>query len=233
MISVYSTADWTEALTGEHLLLSLLGKILYTAPQREWLNTLIRGDVFDELPFGADQPLAQQGLQLMQAWCRKNRAGLTDPGIADLQNDYLALFIGLETVLAPVWESVYLNEDHLLFQEQTLQVRQWYARYGIEIEHMHQEPDDHIALEMMFIAHLAQLGLDSLNHEDEGGFETTLAAQRKFLNEHLLRFAPAWYALVEANAATDFYRGLAQLIWGALQAVAELLMIEIPEGAVL
>ena len=230
MKSVYSTEDWIEALTGESLLLDLLGKILYTAPDREWIEALLQGDLFSEVPFGDEQPLVQQGSQMMQAWCQKNQVPLSDQILANLQEDYLRLFIGLEKVLAPVWESVYFNEEHLVFQEQTLQVRRWYQRYGVEIERLHQEPDDHIALELMFVAHLAQYSLESLERGDEDEFEASLAAQRQFLSEHLLRFAPAWYRLVETHAATDFYRAVGRLIWGGLQAVADLLMVEIPEG---
>ncbi len=109
-------------------------------------------------------------------------------------------------------------------------MRQWYARYGVEIERLHKEPDDHLGLELIFVAHLAQRGLDDLEREDEAAFEADLTAQRQFLGEHPLRFAPAWYALVEEHASTEFYRALGHMIWGALQAVADLLMIEIPTG---
>ncbi len=232
MKSVFNTEDWTETLTGESLLLGLLGKMLYTPPGREWMEELIRGDLFSEPPFGGDQPLVQQGLQTLQAWCLENQNGIPDPALADLQNDYLRLFIGLEKVLAPAWESVYFSKDRLIFQEQTLQVRQWYARYGVEIERLHKEPDDHIGLELIFVAHLAQCAVDHLAQADPAAFEADLTAQRQFLSEHLLRFAPAWYALVEEHASTDFYRGLGRLIWGALQAAADLLTVEIPMGAV-
>lgn len=231
MKSVYSTEDWAEVLTGENLLLSLLGRVLYTAPHREWLEGLNKGDLFGEPPFGSDQPLMLEGLQMMQAWCQKNQNGLSDQALADLQDDYLRLFIGLDTVLAPVWESVYFNEEHLVFQEQTLAVRQWYARYGAEIERLHKEPDDHIGLEMIFVAYLAQRALSDLEREDKAAFKADLTAQGQFLSEHLLRFAPAWYELVEENASTDFYQALGKLIWGALQAVADLLLIEITSGA--
>ncbi len=120
MKSVYNTEDWVEALTGESLLLGLLGKVLYTSPNRDWMEELIHGDLFAEPPFGDDQPLVQQGLGMMRTWCRENQNGLSDQAFADLQEDYLRLFIGLERVLAPAWESVYFNEERLVFQQQTI-----------------------------------------------------------------------------------------------------------------
>ena len=231
MKTVCNTEDWTTALTGEYLLLGLLGKMLYTAPRRDWLSDLIHGDLFTEAPFGEDQPLVQRGMEEMRLWCQENQAGIAERILEDLQEDYLRLFIGVEHVLAPVWESVYFSKDRLIFQEETLQVRQWYARYGAEIEQLHKEPDDHIGLELIFVAHLAQVALDKLAKADNEGFQSALTAQSQFLDEHPLRFAPAWYKLVQKHAATDFYRALADLIWGALQAVANLLMIELASSS--
>ena len=227
----YSAEEWKDLLTGESLLLAVLGKLLYSAPNRDWLEELIHSGIFAEAPFGGSQPLVQRGFEMMQAWCEQNRQNLTDDHYADLQEDYLRLFIGLDKVLAPVWESVYFNEEHLVFQEQTYQVRVWYRRFGAEIENFRKEPDDHIGLELIFVAFLAQRALENLQRKDEQAFEEDLRAQRNFLDEHLLRFAPNWFDLVEQHAATDFYRALGHLIWGSLQEVDEMLHNYASEGA--
>ncbi len=118
----------------------------------------------------------------------------------------------------------------MVFQIQTLQVREWFRRFGVETEKLHQEPDDHIGLELTFISHLAMLGLKALQEKDDSRFEQILTAQRQFIAEHLLRWAPSWCNLVEEKAKTDFYRGLAMLVHGTLLSLAETLEYQLPEG---
>jgi TorA maturation chaperone TorD len=169
----------------------------------------------------------RQGLELLSRWSAENQGGLSEEEFKNLKSDQLRLLIGIDCVLAPVWESVYFNENRLVFQQQTLQVREWYARFGLQIERINREPDDHIGLEMSFIAHLATQAL-SVSENDPQAFDRFVEAQREFLAEHLLRWGPAWAKLVKRHAETDFYRGVAHLTHGALLAAAEALQIPMP-----
>ena len=51
--------DYTATLTGEMLMFQLLGKILYQAPEAEWLQSLADEEVFLELTGNA--ALAEAG----------------------------------------------------------------------------------------------------------------------------------------------------------------------------
>ena len=221
--------DWHVLLLGEALVFESLGRLLYEELDKAWLQSLLKEDVFEDVPFGAEQHETKLGLELLQNWARENEAGISDKSFDDLRVDYTRLFVGIKKVLAPLWESVYFNQDRMVFQEQTLQVRAWYRRFGLEPEKLYQEPDDHIGLELLFLVHLAKLGLQALEENDQAGSEKYLQAQRDFLSEHLLRWGPAWAKLVRQHATTDFYRGLAHLVHGTLLAVAELLEVEVPK----
>ena len=225
--------DLRSTILGESLLFGLLGKILYADLDKTWLDTLIGEDVFSEVPFGAEQVEMQHGVELLQRWTNENRGGLEVPQFKALQEDNLRMFIGLNKVPAPVWESVYFSEKRLMFQEQTLQIREWYARFGLQAERINKEPDDHIGLEMLFIAHLASLALQAIEQNDEPKLNEILQAQREFLSDHLLRWGPVWAKLVKQHAATDFYRGIAHLTHGALLAIAETLEIKMPKEVAL
>jgi TorA maturation chaperone TorD len=218
-----------EALIGEVLVFSLLGKALYEELDKNWLNTLIHEDMFSEIPFGEEQTETQRGLELLRHWTRENREGVSEGEFKTMKRDQLYLFVGTDKVLAPVWESIYFSEQRLVFQEQTLQVRQWYSRFGLQAERINREPDDHIGLELSFVSHLARRALQAVDQNDEHGYEDLLQAQRDFLNEHLLRWAPVWAKLVKQNAETDFYCGLAHLTHGALLEAAGFLQIKIPK----
>ncbi|MCC6956550.1 MAG: molecular chaperone TorD family protein [Anaerolineales bacterium] len=220
-------------LLGETLLFGLLGKALYQDPHREWLVSLIAEDIFAEAPFSDEQAETERGLELLQGWARKNSCEISDEELKALQKDYLYLFIGTGRPLAPVWESVYFSEARLIFQKETLEVREWYTRFALEAERKGREPDDHIGLELSFTSHLAALALLSLENEDDVEFEKNLQAQRDFLTQHLLRWAPIWANLVVQHAQTDFYRGLAYLTNGALLSAAHMLEIDLPKEAAL
>jgi TorA maturation chaperone TorD len=227
----FNQSDWAAFLTGEALAAGLLGKILYGYPEKAWLQSLADEDVFAESPLGGTQPNVQRGLALLQGWAQSTRGGMASEAFDDLRVDYTRLMLGVERVLAPPWESVYFNEARLVFQEQTVQVRAWYKRFGVEAANHEQEPDDHIGLEFAFVAHLAQQALAALDQQDAAAFEGLLAAQREFLAEHLLKWAAQWCELVETQANTDFFRGIALLVRGVLAEIAAALQIRVSEVA--
>lgn len=210
--------EWAEFLSGEVLVFGLLGRILYQPPQSEWLKSLAEDQVFDEIPLGADLPETKEGMALLGQW---SRAYLKDQS-GDLQSaldgDYNRLFVGPGKVLAPPWESVYATTDRLIFQEQTIQVRNWYRRFGLEAEKLYHEPDDHIGLELSFLAHLASLSLQALESQDEPEFLRLINAQRDFLKEHLLQWCFDWIRDVQEFAKLEFYTGIALLVKGTVNA---------------
>jgi putative dimethyl sulfoxide reductase chaperone len=225
----YKTQDWTTTLTGEFLTLQLLGKLLYEYPHHEWYDVLASEGVFSELPFGSEQPTILAGQALLQAWTSTHLDGLSTEAFDELLSEYTRLFIGPGKVLAAPWESVYFGDDRTIFQEQTLQVRQWYRQFGLEPEKLHSEPDDHVGLEFAFLAHLARLALEALERDDTAAFDQYLDAQRRFLVEHSLQWVPLWATLVNENARTDFWRGVALLARGVTIELAQLHDVKLPK----
>ena len=218
--------DWISFLTGEILATSLLGKTLYSYPDHNWLQSLADEGIFAKSPLGNQQPDVQLGLKLLQRWMDTARDAMTAEAFDDLRVDYTRLFLGPDTVLAAPWESVYFSDERLLFQEQTLQVRAWYQRFGLEARLLYQEPDDHIGLELAFVAHLAQQALAALNRQEQVTFESTVTAQREFLSTHLLTWVPLWCDLIQSHANTDFFRGIALLTKGILAEVVSVLHVD-------
>jgi TorA maturation chaperone TorD len=224
--------DWPTALMGEMVACGLLSKALYVYPERAWLQTLIDEEVFSLAPFAETQPEMVVGLALLQRWAAAQNGDLSPEAFGDLRADYTQLFIGVGAVKAPPWESVYFSEDRLIFQEQTLQVRRWYQRYGLQVQRLNQEPDDHLGLELAFLAHLAQAGVAALEQGHDAAAAELLDAQADFLAEHPLRWAAQWNALVQQHARTDFYRGIARLTVGVLAELAALFDLRLAESAV-
>lgn len=223
------TEQWREnrdeMLAGEFLLFGLLGKLLYNQPAQEEIQALVEDELFSDAPFASDHPDVLDGLALLQKWAAAYGED-GSAGLSDLQTDWTRLFAG--GGLAPIapWESVYYSEERLLFGESTLDVRAWYRRFGLELANLHHEPDDHIGLELLFIAHLAHLGLAALEEGDEAALARAIGAQRDFCRQHLLVWAPTWSEQMVTLAHTDFYRGLALVVRGALAELAGRLDVE-------
>jgi TorA maturation chaperone TorD len=224
---ISKTIDWETTLTGEVLLLSLLSKILYSEPELEMLENISREDVFSDSPFAAEDTDVINGLGYLQKWSNEFQADDNEEIRTEIKSDYVRIMVGADDFNTPPWESVFFNENRMIFQEETLKVRSWYKRFGLASEKLYNEPDDHIALEISFIAHLASLSLEALKKDDEDTFEKTMIAQHDFLKEHLLQWGPTWCDLVYQNAQTDFYKGTALLLKGALMELKAIFDLEV------
>ncbi len=220
---INESTDWGTFLVYEKIVVGLLGKLWFEYPEHLFVENLAIERVFEEMPFAGEHPDVQVGLSLLQQWTERNQAGLSESEFDAIRSDYTRLFIGPGKVLAPPWESVYFNDTRTIFDERTLQVRDTYRRFGLEPVRVHQEPDDHVGLEMAFLAHLAGEALKGLEAGDEAELERLLAAQKEFASQHLFGWFGSWYKLVEEKARSDFYRGLALLSKGVLQEVSEIL----------
>lgn len=216
--------DWAENLIGQRLLFGLLGKALYLIPDEEWLRPLVDDDLFSQTPFASEQPYVVKGLALLTEWC--NSFG--DHSLRELVIDHTRLFTGMANIPVAPWESVYFSDEREVFKGQTLDVRAWYRRFGLEAIEFRKEPDDHIGLELVFMAHLAGLGLVACESADEERLNEILEAQKGFLSKHLLRWGPLWCSLVEEHARTDFYRGMAFVLRGALLEMATVYDLKVP-----
>lgn len=213
------------------LALKLEAMAFYLPPSEAFLAHLVEGDLLEGWPLGPDDPLTQRGLRLVHG-ALQLPAGQLLPA---LRSEYTALFIGLEQVDAPPWESVYLSPDHLLFDVQTLQVREAYAAYGLEIPNLDHEPDDHIGYELLFLSHLLAGAAEALAQGEAPAAAAPAAAERlraarAFLHEHPQRWAGQFAERVDRFASGDYYRGLAFLLLGSLAGLDAVLAAVLAEG---
>lgn len=220
--------DYPSMLAGEMALFGLLAKALLSYGDRNWIQSLVNNDVFSHIPFAATRADIVDGQSVLMSWSETNKGGMSDAHYEDLNTDYTQLFTTtFGQCYAPPWESVYCNENQLLFQDQTAQVRDWYRKYGLESGFIYQEPDDHIGLELSFLAHLAALALDARLQDNNELFLQCMDAQREFLSEHTLVWVHHWCDRAISMARTDLYRGLVLLARGALCELAALLKLKV------
>jgi len=129
----------------------------------------------------------------------------------DLAAEYAALFLNMGRKPVYPYESVYTSEERLLMQKARDDVVKEYAAEGLDRIAAFNEPEDHIAIELEFMAHLCQQTLGALEQGDRKTGAAYLQKQKTFLEKHLLVWAPQFCDDVLQAAQSDFYKGIAQL----------------------
>lgn len=221
---------YRDEAMGVFLLFGLLGRQVYQQPVREEVQRLVDDEVFTDSPFAPGDEDVVAGIETLGRWTTSWR---TDPEAAtmDLRVDWTRLFTG--SGLAPIspWESTHFSKEKMLFSDRTLDVRDWYRRFGLEVASPHHEPDDHIGLELLFVAHLARLALAAQERGDAAAERRAMEGQRDFCREHVLAWAPAWADRMVELARTDYYRGIALLVRGGLAELARLFAADKVRGS--
>lgn len=209
------TEDKLQRIEGYGLFFGLVGKLIYAFPDKAMLASLVEEDVFAEFPVESENPDFVRGSALLCNWTAAY-ASAPDPqeAFSQIRVDATRLFAGYQSIDTPPWESVYFNKERMIFQEQTLDVRRWYGTYGLQLVQKNHEPDDHIGLELDFIAHVLGLALES---EDAQRADELIADAVRFACEHPAAWAKQWAESVDREARTDYYRGLALVAVAVLE----------------
>lgn len=148
---------------------------------------------------------------------------LAHPGVdplTDLAVDYARVFLGAgisEGIVAYPYESVYTSGERLIMQEARDRVVEAYRARGFDKLKTLEVPEDHIALELEFMARLSQGALEAGAAGDWTAATTLLHDQELFLEQHLLNWTGAFCADIRGCAATDFYRAVAWITDGFLE----------------
>lgn len=119
-----------------------------------------------------------------------------------LSNEYTVLFIGPNKLPVPLWESVYVDKENLLFTQTTLSVRNEYRKAGYIPNGYPHVPDDFIATELSFLAAQSKAALDAFSMGDSEKMKAYLSVQKEFISLHIGRWIDVF---AQRLASTDFY----------------------------
>jgi len=136
--------------------------------------------------------------------------------------DYADIYLNHSLHASP-FESVWLDEDHLIQQEPMFQIRDWYARYGLKTENWRIRSEDHLVLQLQFIAML--LDPKSTLAGDNSQLKQLKRMQdaTMFMDEHLLIWVSDFCSLVAQRCSTDFYASVAILTNAYIQKLRDTL----------
>lgn len=205
---------------------SVLKQAFYVEPSRKFLRALKKDEIVNSLPFCEDSDLIKEGVEEVKKYLGKQDI-VREEEFQNLHWDFTRMFIGPHSLPAPPWESSYLNEERLLFQKETLEVRRKYLKYNFVPKNFPHEADDHIGLELDFMGRLSEIAGKKVNNMEITDVIELLEDQKAFLKEHLLKWVPSFSQDIIKSAESDFYKGMAKILKGFLEldiiAIEELL----------
>ncbi len=137
-----------------------------------------------------------------------------DDSRLQLAVEYAGLFLGVWQLPPHPSESVYTSSEHMIMQKARDNVVKIYKSMGLNKVDEFREPEDHIAIELRFMAYLSGKTGDALKSNDLVGAQKYLEVQRDFLKEHLSKWVPKLAADILKGAQREFYKAIAKITEG-------------------
>jgi TorA maturation chaperone TorD len=215
-VDVMSSTDVMPLLEERLFAYDLLRKTFIEEPVRDFCSLIFAYDIVRSFPFTNESKAIREGVLQVQKYLESNDLK-DEETYQNLHWDYTQLFIGPKRLPSPPWESAYLNKERLLFQKETLAVRQFYLKYDFLPKYFGTEADDHVGLELDFMYRLCRYAILQYQSNDMEHYFTTIGDQSDFLKRHLNKWIARFSEDVYQSASTDFYQGMASILKGFIE----------------
>jgi TorA maturation chaperone TorD len=131
----------------------------------------------------------------------------------ELAADYASLFLGTGKHPAHPYESVHTSEDGIIMRESWNDVLQIYGEYGLKKEGHFTQPEDHIAIELEFMAYLCMETQKAIDMEDSKNIKVMIKAQKNFIKKHLVSWVPNFCNdIINGSTKFTFYGSVAKIV---------------------
>jgi TorA maturation chaperone TorD len=197
-----------EILADRGATYALLSQLLREEPSAPFLQGLVNDLATGKEP-GAE---AGEGYRLLRQFALTVQHASLIQARTELIVEYSRLFLtGRQSGVHP-FESVYTSEQGLMMQQARDEVLAAYREEGLVRTDAFNEPEDHLAIELDFMASLCQKTAGELECGRTEAALALLDKQAAFLQEHLLVWVPHFCHDLAQAARSDFYRGVALLV---------------------
>ena len=207
-----SMTDYAALIGNRELLYRFLSRLYLS----ETDNALLKQLTAMRFPDECGEAELAEGYRMMTAYLRR-------PGgdrVTELAVDYARVFLGAgvaEGMVAYPYESVYTSELRLMMQEARDQVLQAYRDKGLGCLATLNLPEDHLAFELEFMAHLCRTMQICVAEDDWSAALLSLGEQKNFVKRHLLNWVPRFCDDILKSAASDFYKAAAKITRGFMR----------------
>jgi len=208
--------DQNTILKAYNLLLYFAGSMVMYEPVEECVVDFWSNGILNNLPVTSRNP------RFIEA-ASKLRCSCSDKDLCKeiLLEDYRKLFSGPGLPLASPLKSDYTDEKRVNGQDhKSEKVSDFYDSYGWRFRSRYSIPDDNLGIELLF---LTKLNDQYILLDDEACRREMRNEIRRFIEQHLLSWLPVWNNLVQKNAGTMCYQGIATLIYASCEDIYNLL----------
>jgi TorA maturation chaperone TorD len=190
-------------LKGYNMLLYFAGSMITYEPSEECVTDFWKNGVLKNLPVSSSNPnFIKAASQLRESCTDKNICG------KELHEDYLRLFSGDASELAPAYESLY-GKKRDIEDKESANVSEFYNSYGWVSKFKGIIKDDHLGVELLFLTLLIDKYLVLDDEACRGEMKDEI---KRFINQHILSWIREWNVLVQAYSNTLCFKGIATLI---------------------
>ena len=130
---------------------------------------------------------------------------------------------GSDKMTAVPYESVFTSEGHLMMQASRDDVVCRFAADGFKVNPDLHEPEDHLAFELEYVAHMNRKAAELVETGDAEALAANVARQVEFIDAHLLNWVGNLYETAREYAKTTFYTGMLLVVLGAAEQSRDLL----------
>ncbi|WP_448202530.1 TorD/DmsD family molecular chaperone [Azospirillum sp. sgz302134] len=175
-------------------------------PTAELLEELRERPLQDLFGLTLDRGDAVQAMALIGEVVGDLPSPIDAAALDELAADFAAIYLTNAYRACPM-ESVWVHDEPLRRQDAMFQVQAWHRRFGVVTDDPRDA--DHLVLELHFLAELLERG----RMEDAAAF----------LDQHPLRWAPAFCGRVAARCRTAYFAGVSLLTGAYLDVLRDLL----------
>jgi putative dimethyl sulfoxide reductase chaperone len=192
-----------EAAAARSAVYWLFADLFLTCPDEASVARL-RGSIAPAAEPGSTNPMIEELATLRDA------LPANSAGISALAVEYTRLFGALSKSYGPPPPYETVHRGSSLSTDATAAVGEFYAAAGL-VPTDQAAPPDHLGVELRFLALLCHEEAVAWQRGADAEAAQLRQQQRDFLDRHLLRWAPAYFDLVQANTKHPFYLCLTSL----------------------
>jgi TorA maturation chaperone TorD len=170
----------------------------------------LKEDFWAAFPLSAANAEMTDGLSALTQYARERENRDRKKNLIDVQVEFTRLFVGPGAPAAAPWESLYQGEATGLFGRATLEVKKLYAAHGLRVENPNRQMEDHMGLELMFLARTGEKFAAQPPTAEE------IREAGEFLDERPLSWIGRLRQKAEDASPGGYYPALLELIHGYL-----------------
>lgn len=165
---------------------------------RKWVYYFLSSNFIEEADF--KEIGSKDNLDLLTLISKEELASYLRNDRDDLGEERFRMFSSFGRIPVSPWRSSYVNPEAIIFDENMLEVRDFYRSWGLRHHREKIEPDDHIGSLLEFMGVLIEKSFD------EDLLNKSLRDQAYFLRYYILDWFEGFMEVLLKETRSDYYR---------------------------